>query len=102
MKKSRGNGKEAGRKKGRSNKDCVDGKMLIGEIVRRHPETVQIMLQHGMHCVGCHISAWETLEQGASGHGIDVNTLIIDLNSSIRGGGGRDDAGRTMCQQELC
>ena len=58
--------------------------MLIGDIVKKHPKSVEIMLEHGMHCVGCHVATWETLEQASAGHGIDVDKLIKKLNDAIK------------------
>ena len=58
--------------------------MLIGEVVKKYPESIGIMLEHGLHCVGCHVATWETIEQGAIGHGIDVNKLVRDINEKIK------------------
>ncbi|MDP2717968.1 MAG: DUF1858 domain-containing protein, partial [Candidatus Micrarchaeota archaeon] len=44
--------------------------MTIGEVVQSHPQAVDIMLSRGFHCVGCHVSPYETIEQGAKGHGM--------------------------------
>ena len=57
--------------------------MLIGELIKRHPRSVEIMMEHGMQCVGCHVATWETIEQGAKGHGINVNELIKELNNQL-------------------
>ena len=43
--------------------------MIIGEIIKKYPKSVEIMLEHGIHCIGCHVATWETLEQGASVQG---------------------------------
>jgi hybrid cluster-associated redox disulfide protein len=37
-------------------------------------------MKHGLHCVGCHVSAFESIEEGAMAHGIDVDALVADLN----------------------
>ena len=57
--------------------------MLIGDIVQRYPEAVQVMLEAGLHCVGCHVATWETLEQGAAGHGIDPDKLVDMINKKV-------------------
>lgn len=61
-------------------KQTITKDMLIGEVVKKHPESVNVMLEHGMHCIGCHVATWETLEQGAVSHGINVDRLVQDLN----------------------
>ncbi|RMF06145.1 DUF1858 domain-containing protein [Candidatus Woesearchaeota archaeon] len=58
--------------------------MLISEVIEMLGEDAAIvMMEHGLHCVGCHISAFETIEQGTVGHGFsekDLELLIRDLN----------------------
>ncbi|MBR9706327.1 DUF1858 domain-containing protein [Candidatus Pacearchaeota archaeon] len=66
-----------------SKKDNITKDMLIGELIKKYPTSVEIMLEHGLHCVGCHVATWETLDQGCSGHGIDVNGLVNDLNKKL-------------------
>jgi len=61
-------------------KESITKDMLIGDVVKSYPQSVEIMLEHGMHCVGCHVATWETLEQGTMSHGIDVDKLVDDIN----------------------
>ena len=55
----------------------------IEEVVEKYPETMIVFMQHGLHCVGCHVSAFESIEEGAMVHGINVDALIADLNNVI-------------------
>ena len=61
--------------------------MTIGEVVSLYPQTVPIMLENGIHCFGCHVAHWETLEQGFRGHyGMDDDKLdgfIKQLNHVV-------------------
>jgi len=57
--------------------------MSIMEIVQRYPETVPVFMRHGLHCLGCAIAQFETLEQGVVAHGMDLEALLADLNASI-------------------
>lgn len=52
----------------------------IGEILEVAPEKAEILLQAGMHCLGCPASQEETLEEACSVHGIDVEELVKELN----------------------
>ena len=52
----------------------------IEEVVTNYPESVMVFMKHGLHCVGCHVSAFESIEEGAMAHGIDVDALVADLN----------------------
>jgi len=52
--------------------------------VKKHPETVAIFERHGLGCLGCQAALFESIEQGAEVHGVDVDLLISDLNREIR------------------
>ena len=52
----------------------------IGQIVEKAPEKVEILLDAGMHCLGCPASQAETLEEACLVHGIEVEELIEKLN----------------------
>ena len=55
--------------------------MTIEEAVRTYPEVISVFLNYGLHCIGCHVANWETIEQGAMTHGIaDVEKMLKDLN----------------------
>lgn len=53
----------------------------IGEILEKAPEKVEILLEIGMHCLGCPASQMETLEEACDVHGIDVEEVIAKLNA---------------------
>lgn len=57
----------------------------IKEIVAEHPESVEIFAHFGLGCIGCAMAAFETLQQGAAAHGIDVDTLLNALNEKVAG-----------------
>lgn len=54
--------------------------MNVSEVLALHPEFEQIFLAHGLNCVGCPGSAAETIKEAADGHGIDLASLLEDLN----------------------
>jgi hybrid cluster-associated redox disulfide protein len=55
--------------------------MIIEEAVRLYPQTIPVFLNYGLHCVGCHVANWESIEQGALTHGIEnLDDMIRDLN----------------------
>ena len=54
--------------------------MLIGDIIRQNPDTIGVLMQPGMGCVGCPSSQMESLEEAAMVHGLDLNKLMDSLN----------------------
>lgn len=64
----------------------INKEMTIGEVVVKFPEAIPIMMKYGLHCVGCHVAAYETVEQGAAAHGMDeeqINKMLEDMNKTI-------------------
>jgi len=57
--------------------------MPIDEVVRKYPATIEVFLRHGLVCFGCAIARFESLGQGALGHGIEVEALLQDLNAVV-------------------
>ena len=58
--------------------------MKIEEVIKKYPETTEVFAKYGFHCIGCFAASFESIEQGAEAHGIDVNELIEDLNKAIK------------------
>jgi len=67
------------------NKDTMISNILMID-PKKADLLTQIMLEFGIHCVGCGASNFETLEQGVLGHGYtvkDLEKLITDLNKAL-------------------
>jgi len=61
--------------------DKITREMTIQEVVSNYPETINVFIQYGLGCIGCHVAAFENVEQGAMAHGINVDDLMRDLNA---------------------
>ena len=53
----------------------------IGELLETAPEKAEILIEAGMHCLGCPASQAETIEEACMVHGINVEELLEKLNS---------------------
>lgn len=53
----------------------------IGELLELAPEKAEILMEAGMHCLGCPASQAESLEEACEVHGIDVSDLLEKLNA---------------------
>lgn len=63
-------------------KQPVTKEMTIGDAIKAFPEIAEVMLGYGLQCVGCAINPYETIEQGARGHGMD-DMMIGDMLKQI-------------------
>lgn len=53
----------------------------IGDILRIKPSAVPLLMEIGMHCLGCPASQAETIEEAAMVHGLDANDLVSQMNA---------------------
>ena len=62
--------------------DCkITGDMTIEQAMEMCPRAPDIFAEHGMGCSICLISSSETIEEGASMHGVDVDLILAELNA---------------------
>ncbi len=70
-------------KKKVSKKDVITKDILMGKLVSKYPQTSEVLLKYGLHCVGCMLSPYESLEAGVAVHRIPLKPLLKDLNKVI-------------------
>ncbi len=56
---------------------------MIGELLQIDSEVAPILLNIGMHCLGCPSSQMETIEEAAMVHGIDADDLVEEINTFL-------------------
>lgn len=61
----------------------VNKEMIIGEILQLDRGVAPILMQAGMHCLGCPSSQMESLEDACAVHGLNVDTLIEQINTYL-------------------
>lgn len=60
---------------------AITKEMLLGEILRTKPEAAEVLMQMGMHCLGCPSSQMESLADACMVHGLDADELLKKMNS---------------------
>lgn len=58
----------------------IEKTTTIGEMLQEAPEKAEILLEAGMHCLGCPASQMESIEEACEVHGIDADELVEKLN----------------------
>ena len=56
---------------------------MIGELLQINTDVAPLLLNIGMHCLGCPSSQMETIEEAAMVHGIDPDGLVTDINDFL-------------------
>lgn len=61
--------------------------ILIGDLVENYPDLASVLVEkYGFHCIGCMAAGMETLEEGASVHGMEekeIEKLVKDLKKKV-------------------
>ena len=56
---------------------------MIGELLQIDQNIAPILLNIGMHCLGCPSSQMEPIEEAAMGNGIDPDALVKEINDFL-------------------
>ena len=60
----------------------------LKDLIDVYPQVSDVLLnEYGLHCVGCLMAGFETLEEGAKAHGYDdddVKQIVKNLNQLIK------------------
>ena len=56
---------------------------MIGELLNIDENVAPILLEIGMHCLGCPSAQMETIEEAAMVHGIEPNALVDKINDFL-------------------
>ena len=59
----------------------------ILEMVMMDEGIAEILMESGMHCLGCMLSHFENLEQACAVHGIDADALVDQINEYLENQG---------------
>ena len=61
----------------------IDKNMVIGEMLTLDPAIAPMLMEAGMHCIGCPSAQAETLEEAAFVHGLDADLLQAKINAYL-------------------
>jgi len=68
-------------KGGRNTMAAITKDMTIGEILRTNPNVAPILMEAGMHCLGCPSAQGESLEEAAMVHGLNIEDLMAKIEA---------------------
>lgn len=66
--------------------ETITKDMLIGGILRSNPEVAPLLMEMGMHCLGCPSSQMESLADACMVHGVNADDMVKRLNAAISEG----------------
>lgn len=61
----------------------IDENSIIGDVIEKYPDVIEILTNEGIHCVMCSASSGESINDACLIHGLDVNEVIKKINEKI-------------------
>lgn len=71
------------RKEGGVSSMKITKDMTIGQLLMAFPQVAPVLLEVGMHCLGCPSAQAESLEDAAMVHGLDADLLVEKINAFL-------------------
>jgi len=74
-------------------KNPITKDMMISDMAQSHPEASIVLMEKGMHCIGCGASAFETIEEGLQAHGVpddEIDLIVEEMNRFVEENSGKD------------
>lgn len=54
---------------------------LMDEVMRAKPATISVLIRDKIHCVGCVLACFHSVDYAAREHGKDCDALLAALNA---------------------
>lgn len=64
-------------------KTLITKDMLIGDILRLNGALAPVLMEAGMHCLGCPSSQRESLADACMVHGVNADEVTAKLNAAL-------------------
>lgn len=61
----------------------VSKDMIIADMINIDKGIIPILMNAGMHCIGCPSAQGETLEEASFVHGLDTDSLVTEINEYL-------------------
>ena len=62
----------------------INEKMSLASVLEKYPEAAEIFIKEGLHCIGCAMASYESIEDGCKMHGIDAKKLVKKINKKLK------------------
>jgi len=63
----------------------INKDMTFGQVLEKYPKAAEVMGKYGLHCIGCHVALYESIEQGSKAHGMsesEFKKMLKELNDA--------------------
>ncbi len=61
----------------------IDPSATLEQLISQHPAAARVLLARRMHCVGCAVAAFETLQEACEIYGLSLDEVLQDLGDAV-------------------
>ena len=62
----------------------IESTRPVDDVMRRWPATIRVFLDHRMHCVGCPIACFHTIDDACREHDVDRTDFLDEIRAAAR------------------
>jgi hybrid cluster-associated redox disulfide protein len=62
--------------------DPLTASTTVADVLRKRPFAARLLMHHRMHCLGCEIAPFETLEEACEIYVVSLGDLLAELNAT--------------------
>lgn len=66
-----------------TNKNPIEGDMLVRDVILAHPDAAEVLMRIGMGCISCPAALMESLSDACAVHGLDGDEVVKYLNQEL-------------------
>jgi len=66
---------------GKGGINMIDQSMKIVDLLNQYPSAIPVLQKNGVGCLGCMLAHSETIGEGLSAHGLDVDAILQEIES---------------------
>ncbi len=56
---------------------------FITEVFKVYPQVMDLYVNKSMHCIGCEVQDFETIEDSCTHHNMDIDSFVAEINDIV-------------------
>ncbi|MCE1254838.1 MAG: DUF1858 domain-containing protein [Anaerolineae bacterium] len=65
-------------------KDTITPELLVEELLVQHPQTLPVFLKYRLHCIGCYMAPFDTLQEVCANYQLHRDTFFAELRQALQ------------------
>lgn len=62
----------------------IDKELKIVDLLNQYPSAIPVLQKNGVGCLGCMLAHSETIGEGLTAHGLDVDAILKEIEDGSK------------------